>query len=275
MDLREPMIYVAIGKRGIGKTVTTIERIRQYVRVHRRPVLIFDVNNEFSDTVKYPDIRAIGMKQLKLWSAMKRPEIRRILPFYDDGRKIKVGPEMALVLEWILDTFYNGLLLVEDINKYVSDSMPSDLVGSICTNRHTGIDIILHYQSIGRVATKVWQNIDILRMHYETGGVDRNRSKFDDKYSYLKIAENMVSSEFLSGNIRFYVTVDVAKEKIIAELPDEKKKLAITEFLEQNYREFVAPLMNVRDRITNDKTFDYGKAMSHMENKLFKQYFSA
>lgn len=267
------MIYVAVGRRGIGKTHTTVERIRQYVRTHMRPVLIFDVNNEFSQKDKFPDIRGIAMRDVKRWSALKRPEIRRILPFYDSGIKIKLGPEMATVLEWILDNFFNGLLLVEDINKYVSDSMPSDLTGAICTNRHTGIDIILHYQSIGRVATKVWQNIDTLRMHRETGGVDRNRSKFDDKYEYFKIAENIVNAEFFEGNQRFFLTVDVTNEKILADVDDGKKKAAITEFLNANYREFVAPLMNQRDRSDNSKVFDYNKAMTYMEDKLFKQYF--
>lgn len=273
MDIREPMIYVAVGRRGIGKTWTTIERLRQYVRTHRRPVLIFDVNNEFSDKGKYPDIRSIAMRDLKLWSVTQRPEIRRILPLYDDGRKIKVGPDMAQVLEWILDTFFNGLLLVEDINKYVSDSMPSDLVGSICTNRHTGIDIILHYQSIGRVAPKVWQNIDILRMHKETGGVDRHRNKFDDKYEYFKIAENLVNAEFNGGNTRFYLTIDVTKEKILTDVDDAKKKAAITELLERKYHEYIAPLMNVRDRKNNAKLYDYGSAMTFMEDKLLTQYF--
>jgi hypothetical protein len=274
MGLREPMIYVAVGRRGIGKTVTTIDRIRQYVRTHLRPVLIFDVNGEFSNAEgKYPDIRAIAMRDVRRWSAMNRPEIRRILPFYDNGEKIKVGPKMAEVLEWILDNFFNGLLLVEDINKYVSDSMPSDLTGAICTNRHTGIDIILHYQSIGRVATKVWQNIDVLRMHRETGGVTRNRSKFDDKFEYFKIAENIVNAEFFGGNNRFYLTVDVTNEKILADVSEEKKKKAITDFLNENYREFVAPLMNQRDRADNSKVYDYDKAMTYMEDKLYNQYF--
>lgn len=53
--------------------------------------------------------------------------------------------DVANTLFIILETFRNGLLLVEDINKYISDTMPNDLVGAICTNRHIGVDNIIAF----------------------------------------------------------------------------------------------------------------------------------
>ena len=60
----------------------------------------------------------------------------------------------------ILNDYRGGLLLIEDINRYISDYLPNDLVGAICTNRHTDTDIILHFQSVGRVSPKIWQNLN-------------------------------------------------------------------------------------------------------------------
>ena len=77
------------------------------------------------------------------------------------------------------------MLLIEDINKYVSDFLPNDLVGAICSNRHTDLDIIMHFQSIGRITTKIWQNANWLRFHKNSDSVERHKNKFPDKSSSI------------------------------------------------------------------------------------------
>jgi Cdc6-like AAA superfamily ATPase len=162
---REPKLLVAVGKKGVGKSYTTKEMMQQYAYANpRRRVLILDVNDE------YYDIKAIRIQDVSLFSVHPTIEIRRIRPFLDDGKRMTLD-DIASTLFIILETFRNGLLLVEDINKYISDTMPNDLVGAICTNRHIGVDIIMHYQSIGRITSKVWQNLNIIRMHKITDSV--------------------------------------------------------------------------------------------------------
>jgi hypothetical protein len=147
---REPKLLVAIGRKGSGKSYTTRKMIDQYVLgnpargVPGRRALILDVNDE------YYDIKALRIQDVTLFSVHPMVEIRRIRPFLDDGRKMTLD-DVAQTLFIILETYRNGLLLIEDVNKYISDTMPNDLVGAICTNRHIGVDIILHYQSIGRI----------------------------------------------------------------------------------------------------------------------------
>jgi hypothetical protein len=68
--------------------------------------------------------------------------------------------------------------LIEDVNKYISDFMPNDLTGAICTNRHIGVDIILHYQTIGRIKSKVLQNVNIIRLHNFKDTVKKHKNKF-------------------------------------------------------------------------------------------------
>ena len=158
--MREALLGVAVGKKGIGKTFTTLQIIDSYVKgssnISPRRALILDVNDEFEN------IKAIKLSDVSLFSMHPKIEARRIRPFNANGSKMSLD-EIAMALLQILETFRGGLLLIEDLNKYISDHLPKDLVGAICTNRHSSTDIILHFQSIGRIGTKIWQNINFLR----------------------------------------------------------------------------------------------------------------
>lgn len=229
MELREPLLGVAVGSKGVGKTYTTKELIEQYVYQQRRKVLILDINDE------YTGYRAIGLEHILLWSAIPRAEVRRIRPFHPNNTKMTLK-EYAQVLFLVLGEFAGGLLLIEDINKYVSDSMPSDLIGAICTNRHTDTDIIMHYQSIGRITPKVWQNINWLRFHKNTDAVYRHVGKFEDKIDVLTITENLVNHEYWEkNNKRFFLYVDFDTMKITGQYDLPMFEQAVKEFLQSKY----------------------------------------
>lgn len=274
---REPKLIVACGRKGVGKTYTTMQYIRDYVRGNPasgrrgRKVLIFDVNDEYSVKQDYPDIRAISLKDIRLFSAQPRAEIRRVAPFFDDGRRMTLD-DMAEVLMYIVQNFSNGLLLIEDINKYVSDSMPSDLIGAICTNRHTGVDIMVHYQSIGRLTPKIWQNINVMRMHKNTDSVDRHKNKFEDKYEYMKLAEKIIDWQMNKGNNRFYLFVDFDTAKIQTTLSPQEIKECVVELISDNYNLYVAPLLNKRVR-SGERQYTPEAAMDAAEKRLLDLYF--
>ena len=146
--MREPKLGLAVGKKSIGKTFQTKKLIEEYVvgnpakGVAPRRVLILDVNDEFTD------YKAISLKDIVRFSVMPRPEIRRVRPINETtGIRLTLN-EVADYLWKILHFYRNGLLLIEDVNKYISDNLPNDLVGAICSNRHTDLDIIMHFQSI-------------------------------------------------------------------------------------------------------------------------------
>ena len=104
--------------------------------------------------------------------------------------------EVADALWKILQDYKGGLLLVEDVNKYVGDYLPNDLVGALCTNRHSSLDIILHFQSIGRVGTKVWQNInwlDSIKIPILWIG----KKEFEDKHQAFKICKDLLINNTL------------------------------------------------------------------------------
>ena len=201
---------VAVGKKGIGKTYQTTQMMQQYVRggngVKPRRALILDVNDEFEE------FKAMSLKDVEIFSIHPRVEIRRIRPFKDDGTRMTFETSQMRYL--ILEKYRGGLLLIEDINKYISDHLPNDLVGAICTNRHTNTDIIMHFQSIGRITSKIWQNLNWIRFHKNSDSVERHKQKFPDKIDLFAIVESMVNKRYYDGDTRFY-HVDVDEEKIL------------------------------------------------------------
>lgn len=258
---REPKLLVAVGKKGVGKSYTTKEMMNQYAYVNpKRRVLILDVNDE------YFDVKAISIQDISLFSVHPQIEVRRIRPFLDNGKRMTLD-DIASTLFIILETFRNGLLLVEDINKYISDTMPNDLVGAICTNRHIGVDIIMHYQSIGRITSKVWQNLNIIRMHKITDAVKKHKHKFEDKYEYISIAEIMINQEYEKGNKHFFVYVDVDDEKVYGSFTTAQYDNAVNIFIQNNYANVINPLLNARG-MDGKKVHTAQSAISEYKTRL-------
>jgi len=263
---REPKLLVGVGKKGVGKSFTTEKMIYQYAQgnpakgVPPRRVLIIDVNDE------YFNVKAIRIQDVALFSAHPMIEVRRIRPFMDDGTKMSLD-DIAQTLFVVLQTFKNGLLLVEDINKYISDTMPNDLVGAICTNRHIGVDIILHYQSIGRITSKVWQNVNIIRLHKFTDAVKRHKHKFEDKFEYLSIAEIIINKKNESGDKHFFLYADIDDEKVYGSFTDEDFDNAVTIFIQNNYSNLISPLLKGRDE-RGRKTYTPQSAIAETKKRL-------
>jgi hypothetical protein len=267
--MREPLLLVGIGKKGVGKSYTTEKMIYSYVQgnpskgVPPRRALIIDVNDE------YYNIKAIRIQDVALFSAHPLIEVRRIRPFMDDGTKMSLD-DIAQTLFVVLQTFKNGLLLVEDINKYISDTMPNDLVGAICTNRHIGVDIILHYQSIGRITSKVWQNVNVLRLHKFTDAVKRHKHKYEDKYEYLSVAEIIINKRYEEGDKWFFLYADIDNEKIYGSFTDEEFDNAVNIFIQNNYSQLITPLLKGRDE-KGKKAHSSQSAMTEVK-KRFTNY---
>lgn len=268
--MREPKLGVAVGRKGVGKTFVTNRMIKNYVignpskGVKPRKVLILDVNDE------YTDIKALRTRDVLKFSAHPIIEARRIRPFNDDGVRMTLK-EIQTCLFDILRDYRGGLLLIEDINRYISDHLPNDLVGAICTNRHTDTDIIMHFQSIGRVTSKIWQNINWVRFHKNTDSVDRHIKKFEDKFEYLKIAEIMVNKQYYDGNQRFFLYIDIDDEKIVGDFDKKLLLEAIDEYIEKYYRKIITPMLQQKD--LNGKTkYTQQTAIKFVKDRLVKNY---
>jgi hypothetical protein len=145
--------------------------------------------------------------------------------------------------------------------------MPNDLVGAICTNRHIGVDIVLHYQSIGRITSKVWQNVNILRVHKFTDTVRKHKHKFEDKFEYLSIAETMINKKYQDGDKRFFCYVDIDEEKIYGAFNDNDFEFAVNNFIQHNYNNLIQPLLKARDE-RGYKVYTPATAMKEVKERL-------
>jgi hypothetical protein len=283
---RECKVIVAVGKKGVGKTVATIEMIYKYVKgnplkgVPPRKALIFDVNDEFSSFWFHGQthsIKPLAIKDIPLFSVHPSIEVRRIRPFWDDGKKMSID-DMASVLGIILENYRNGLLLVEDINKYSSDTPKKDLVSALATVRHIGIDLIAHYQSVGRPANpKLLGNISMIRMHKTNDSVARHKGKFEDKTEILMIAESIVSNRYNTGDKRYYVYVDVDDSKILsAKEPflDSEIDAAIEDYISKNHSNLIKPLLNKINLTTGKKIHTPATAIQAVRADLKGKYFT-
>jgi len=270
--MREPQLGVAVGKRGIGKTYTTLQMINQYITGFGgtstpRRVLIMDVNDEFSK------IKALNIIDVKLFSMHPTIEARRIRPFNADGSKMTLS-DICQCLFYLLENFKGGLLLIEDINKYLTHHFPKDVVGAICTNRHSDLDIILHYQAIGKVPTTVWENVNWVRFHKNNQSVDRHEKKFEDKYEMMKITECLVDFQYQWGNQRFYVYCDIDNGKIKGSITQSMAIKAVEDYMMQNYNKAVTPEARRIDLSGNKVHKSVADASLYVKKNLLNTYFS-
>lgn len=279
---RECKVIIACGKKGVGKSVETIRMIDQYVAgnpskgVPGRKALIFDVNDEFSDFWYFGGKRripAISIKDILKFSVNRINEVRRIRPYWDDGKRMTTN-DMAEVLGIILDNFRNGLLLVEDINKYLSDAMPADLIGSLATSRHIGLDIISHFQNIGRAGNpKLLGNLNVIRLHKTNDSVERHKNKFEEKTEILQIGEYLVNQRYYAGDIRFFVYIDVENMKIRGAFSKKEADDAIHEYITERYSRIVKPILSRRDK-KGKLEHTPESAMAFVRSNLIKTYFT-
>lgn len=282
MEKREPMVMISCGKKGVGKTVATIEMIYRYISgnnlkgVPPRKALIFDVNDEFANFWYHGDfhsIKALAIKDILRFSVHPKIEVRRIRPFWDNGTKMSID-DMAEVLGIILENYRNGLLLVEDINKYTNDTLKGDLVGSLATVRHIGIDLIAHYQSVGRAANpKLLGNTKIIRLHKTNDSVARHKNKFEDRTEIMQIAESIVERKFNEGDKRFYLYVDIDESKIHGKIDKKDIEYAIQEYISKNHNSLIKPLLTKINIKTGEKIHDNRTALTQVIRNLEEKYF--
>lgn len=270
-ETREASITVAGGMQEIGKTHLTKLQIEQYARgnpmkgINPRKVLILDANDE------YPYL-SLSMDNVAKFSAHPTIEIRRIRPFHPDGTTM-TNNELAKSLGQITKEYKGGLLLVEDINKYVSDSLPQDVIGAICTVRHRACDVIIHMQSVGRIVPKMWNNIKWVRFHKHLDSMEMSKDKLTHYYELFRLAEYIVDKQFEAGNIRHHLYLDLKKVKLVGDYTKQMLLDAIRQYMEDDFKVLVNPMLNKMNLDTGQKSYDFQSAVAAVRDKLYMKYY--
>jgi len=290
---REANLGIASGEKGCGKTYTTLQiQVTNTLsggggRYPKRKVLFLDTNNEYGNVradhqnPNFPEIKALAVKDLPKWVKHPTIDARRISvmkPLSEGGGK-RNTKELQDVLSQILQHFRNGLLVVEDMTNFVSDSLPSDLVGSIVTQRHMSVDVIIHFQSIGKTAhPKLWANCNWFRFHKTGDTVLKNKNKLTGDLTALYIAEKMIEKKAREGDKRFYVYYHRSTHsKLVGKLQgafnEAMFKQAVEEYLQDNMS--IVKKEAAREHLrTGGKIHEnQGAAVDYLIDECFRKYY--
>lgn len=198
---RQPMIFLVCGETGVGKTFRNKQEIKKYMQdfpsvgKKGRKVLAFDTNDD-----DYPEFRTVSPDHLK---ALTRVSARRIRPFNRDGAPMDDDNKKEVV-DKIVKYYRNGLIVLDDIDHYMTGAKGQSMIGALCTIRHKGLDILLTHQSIAKITTTEWQNCTWLRLHHQVDDVTRYRERIP-KYYLVRIAQLIVDEQYeLASNAFAY-----------------------------------------------------------------------
>jgi hypothetical protein len=219
MELREPTLEVAIGFRGVGKTYTFDQISSDYVRELKRPILVFDVNDEFQESNRYFGYKAIDFdiseknefKRSEQIRNIKIPGKYRIIPWKKNKQPMGMQ-ELLLTATTIVQFFRNGLVLLEDLNKYTNSHFKQEFISTFVGLRHVGVDLVLHFQSLHAIPPKVWDGMQFLRWHKCAEKIIKYKNHVTN-YEMFAIAEAIVDSQY-RVNQRFYLWVDALGNRI-------------------------------------------------------------
>ncbi|WP_050765191.1 zonular occludens toxin domain-containing protein [Kordia algicida OT-1] len=189
---RQPMIMLVCGETGVGKTYRNKQEIKHYMMDNLllgkkgRKVLAFDTNDD-----DYPSFRTVSPNHL---GKLTKVSARRIRPFNTDSSPMDNNDKKEVITK-IMKYFKNGLVVLDDIDHYMSGAKGQSMIGALCTVRHKGIDILLTHQSVAKITTSEWQNCTWLRLHHQVDDVTRYRDRIP-KYEIVRIAQLIVDEQY-------------------------------------------------------------------------------
>jgi hypothetical protein len=255
MISRQPKAMVAVAMQGGGKTYTTMRELALYQKKYARPVLIVDVNGEYTDykavyyDAREPDRRkrALGHKKTNRMgiAGIRLPRIYRVIGIRPDNIPMSES-ELIELIYTIQDYYTNGVLILEEMNTYVRRQVPKEFYSFLIRLRHKGVDVIMHYQSIGDAHPDIWRQTKVLRLHRAMDSVRSIAEKIPN-FELVRIAELAIEKHYLTGtndeNGKYYfLYIDFENMKIIG-ISETDFKEACEKYIYQNNRE-IKDLMN-------------------------------
>ena len=193
---RQPMLIVTCGETGVGKTYRNLLEISRYMKGDAstnqkgRKVLAFDVNDD-----DYPQFKTVSLKAIH---KLKTANVRRVRPITASGKTMSLT-EKRDVVELMVNRFKDGLLVLEDLDKYMAGAKGQSIIGLLTTNRHNGLDIMISHQSIAKITTTEWQNCTLLRIHKQVDDPSRYRERIPN-YFLVCIASYIVNEQYELAN---------------------------------------------------------------------------
>jgi hypothetical protein len=236
---REPSLMIVTGRMGVGKSHTTSKFLLEYFKLLKRPILVFDPNNEDTyhkfKTLEFDieevqgtrkkekkENRRIVCKSEKNLQQFKKAEIRRILPYNRYGDAM-TREQLKLTMITILQNVKGALILLEDINAYVISFAEDSIISLFKNIRHKGQDIIIHMQSYNPVRPILFEACYKFRIHKDEIDVSTIKDRIK-QYELFKLAQLIVEA---NPNKYFFLYLDTQERKIKGCTVEEFKQAAI------------------------------------------------
>lgn len=218
---RQPSFTIVVGKQYIGKSFTTLKKVKRYLSgtlelgITGRKVIFFDINGEYKQFKTIPVDYAFGVPDEKTgiivdaktkrklidWISIfsskqyKNIEARRIIMTKPDGNQMSID-DINVVLEYVLLMFTGGLLIVEDPTYYVSDTPDRDLTGTLARVRHKGLDVICHFQYKSKALNpRLWNNATFIRIHKTEDNFSDYKDRLKGERTIVYLAEILEKQE--------------------------------------------------------------------------------
>jgi hypothetical protein len=240
---REAGMMATTGIQGVGKTYQNMYIIKDYIKdkfynkVRGRKCLIMDTNGEYTasqfarNDIDNVSPKTIAVKDIPAWCRTQGGECRRI-----DAKNIGLEQKIQII-EYVIEHFRNGMLVLEDINTYILNvTHLKEIVSGLVNLRHRAVDVLISYQSARAVEPRIWQNARWVRMHYQADNVSDIKGKLPNVTMY-KIAQILVNNRYFSGDKRFFVYIFNFANKIEGAFTKDEFKTACGQFLGSNKKE--------------------------------------
>lgn len=261
---REPFTMCVTAAQGAGKTVETVRFAKEYTETLQRPVVVFDTNEEsiYRDWEEVKLVDVPGLSGSGLY---------RVRPVDQFGNEVSMDDKVR-VLEYLLEYFFNGLLIAEDFNNYAIGARTKKLISLIINKRHRNQDQIFHFQTMRALDRRFWGNTDFIRMHKQSETLSQLKNKIPS-YEYKRVAELIIEREFKQGNKYISLLVGNIRHCILG-ASMHQIRVATREYLNENMTE-VKQTIYPKLKIKKDSPTAREKALNHFleQKNNFQPYF--
>lgn len=265
------LVGAVVGEQSTGKSYQLDKEILQYTQGYSgsqkgRKVLILDTHGEYT---RYPEISYSHVVE-----KLRKNEFTNNVAYRLNlrGRDIEDKKRIA---QTMVGMFNNGMLVLDDIDGYDPHSRNSPLISSMIGNRHANLDMLLIHQSLDMVTKNFYRFGTSIRLHKQFSNDDLIKEKTTECFPILRIAQNIVLSQYNSGNEKYFVIINLRKKKIYGCGDEKIFRHAILEFINANKKEVTRKINSI---ITiNPNLYDRrkSKGMHFLAmNELLKEYFA-
>jgi len=250
--LEDPSLTVVLGRQRAGKTHRTAQEIQAYLKDNPqtgkkgRHVLVIDNNNE------YKWIKKANPTSKNIIKFMQGPvAVRRIVLLGKSGMPLSLTEKMDIV-GIAIKHFKNGLLVLDDIDKYAKHTSEQDMVSMLMGVTHIGCDVMTIHQSWRKMTVTEVENKRTIRLHATEDNAQSlsTEKKESMNMSISQIAQIIVKEHFDMANRdyrekkithdqylarkSYFLYIDYIMERIYPVHNEETKTWALKKYLMRN-----------------------------------------